>query len=148
MVPHCCRCTETTTFLQGIIDKTAAYGGGWAQIPCGFHATLALTLPSGVKIGSAHCHADPTRMARASASDDAPYIDPETILDALDEKARRLPFVPGAVIHQSWPIWRAGANNRVTQSRVSQPLFIVSAALPVRAWLRPMNHRNHTARSD
>ena len=26
------------------------------------------------------------------------YIDPETILDALDEKARSLPFVPGAVM--------------------------------------------------
>lgn len=43
--------------LQGIIDQTAASGGGWAQLPCGFHATLALQLPSLVKIGSAHCHA-------------------------------------------------------------------------------------------
>eukprot|EP01046_Picozoa_sp_COSAG06_P005358 COSAG06_NODE_238_length_19422_cov_16.417741_20_plen_242_part_00 len=51
-----CRCAATTADLQGIIDRTAANGGGWAPLPCGFHATLALTLPSGVKIGSAHCH--------------------------------------------------------------------------------------------
>jgi hypothetical protein len=50
-----CRCTAATAALQGIIDQTAANGGGWAPLPCGFHATLALTLPSGVKIGSAHC---------------------------------------------------------------------------------------------
>ena len=51
-----CRCTETTHRLQDIIDQTAASGGGWAKLPCGFHATLALQLPSGVKVGSAHCH--------------------------------------------------------------------------------------------
>lgn len=44
-------CTATTTMLQGILDQTAASGGGWAPLPCGFHATLPLTLPSGVKIG-------------------------------------------------------------------------------------------------
>lgn len=48
-------CEATTTKLQGAIDSTAASGGGWARIPCGFHATLPLVLRSGVKIGSGQC---------------------------------------------------------------------------------------------
>ena len=48
-------CGTTTAKLQGILDATAAAGGGWAQFPCGFHTTEALTLPSGVKLGSWHC---------------------------------------------------------------------------------------------
>ena len=50
------QCTATTAMLQKLIDTAAsAVGGGYAQIPCGFHATLALTLPSGVRISSANC---------------------------------------------------------------------------------------------
>jgi hypothetical protein len=48
-------CATTTAALQAILDQTAAQGGGWAPLPCGFHATLALHLPSTVKLGSAHC---------------------------------------------------------------------------------------------
>ena len=48
-------CEAATTMLQAAIDSTAASGGGWARIPCGFHATLPLVLRSGVKIGSGQC---------------------------------------------------------------------------------------------
>ena len=48
-------CAGTTATLQAILDATATAGGGWAPIPCGFHATAPLTLPSGVKVGAAHC---------------------------------------------------------------------------------------------
>ena len=48
-------CNDTTTMIQTAIDNASAQGGGWAAIPCGFHATLPLQLRSGVKIGSAHC---------------------------------------------------------------------------------------------
>ena len=48
-------CATSTAALQAILDKTSAAGGGWAGLPCGFHATGPLTLPDGVKIGANHC---------------------------------------------------------------------------------------------
>jgi hypothetical protein len=48
-------CNATTRLLQGLLDAAAERGGGWARVPCGFHATLALRLPSGVKLGAAGC---------------------------------------------------------------------------------------------
>eukprot|EP01052_Picozoa_sp_SAG31_P042970 SAG31_NODE_7003_length_1822_cov_2.189785_1_plen_314_part_00 len=54
------QCASTTAQLQSILDATAAVGGGYAQLPCGFHATLALTLHSGVKLDSAHCLPHPS----------------------------------------------------------------------------------------
>ena len=55
--PPSAQCNATTAMLQGLLDAAAARGGGWARVPCGFHATLPLQLPSGVKLGSAHCAA-------------------------------------------------------------------------------------------
>eukprot|EP00039_Didymoeca_costata_P022381 m.346632 g.346632 ORF g.346632 m.346632 type:complete len:470 (+) comp29660_c0_seq1:90-1499(+) len=62
-------CAATTSYLQNILDNTAEAGGGWAPIPCGFYATLALTLPSNVKIGGAHCvgGSDMTRLLTLGA---------------------------------------------------------------------------------
>jgi hypothetical protein len=48
-------CVATTAKLQRILDATAAAGGGHAQFPCGFHATLGLALPSAVQLSAAHC---------------------------------------------------------------------------------------------
>ena len=44
-------CASATANLQAILDATAKNGGGWAPLPCGHYATLALTLPSSVKLG-------------------------------------------------------------------------------------------------
>lgn len=51
------RCAATTALIQGIMDDTSKAGGGYAEIPCGFHATLALVLPHRVKLDSARCTA-------------------------------------------------------------------------------------------
>ena len=48
-------CNATTALLQAAIDAAWARGGGWARVPCGFHATLPLRLLSGVRLGSAGC---------------------------------------------------------------------------------------------
>ena len=53
--PPSAECNATTALLQAALDAAAARGGGWARVPCGFHATLALQLPSRVKLGSTHC---------------------------------------------------------------------------------------------
>ena len=48
-------CAATTTLLQNAIDAAATAGGGYAVVPCGFHATGALQLHAGVRLSSAHC---------------------------------------------------------------------------------------------
>jgi len=49
------QCAATTAALQAGIDTVAAAGGGFVQLPCGFHATAPLSLHGGVTISGAHC---------------------------------------------------------------------------------------------